>query len=108
MTESLPPTAVIRVSRGNFDPARFEEVDRVTKETSTYLIPAIQKLPGLLSYFAGSSSDGSTVQVSIWDSEEHANQMSSLKEMIVDTRHAYLAVGVTFPPIVNYPLSWTI
>jgi hypothetical protein len=108
MTESLPPTAVIRVSRGNFDPARFEEVDRMAKETGTYLIPAIQKLPGLLSYYASASSDGSMVHVSLWDSEEHAEQMSSLKEMIVDARRDGEAVGVTFIPIVNYPLSWTI
>jgi hypothetical protein len=108
MTESLPPTAVIRVSRGNFDPARFAEVDRMTKETGTYLIPAIQKLPGLLSYYAGASPDGSLVHVSVWDSEEHAKQMSKLKEMIVDARHDMKAVGVTFIPIVNYPLSWTI
>ena len=108
MTESLPPTAVIRVSRGNFDPARFEEVDRMTKETGTYLIPAIQKFPGLLSYYAGASPDGSIVHVSIWDSEEHAEQLSTLKEMIVDARHDAEAVGVTFIPIVNYPVSWTI
>ena len=108
MTEPLPPTAVIRVSRGNFDPARFEEVDRMTKETGNYLIPAIQKLPGLLSYYAGASPHGSMVHVSIWDSEEHAEQMSRLKEMIIDARRAYQAVGVTFPPIVNYPISWTI
>lgn len=108
MTESLPPTAVIRVSRGNFDPARFEEVNRMTKETGTYLIPAIQKLPGLLSYYAGASPDGSMVHVSLWDSEEHAQQMGSLKEMIVDARRDSEAVGVTFIPIVNYPLSWTI
>lgn len=108
MTEPLPPTAVIRVSRGNFDPARFEEVDRMTKETGKYLIPAIQKLSGLLSYYAGASPDGSMVHVSIWDSEEHAEQMSRLKEMIVDARHDADAVGVTFIPIVNYPISWTI
>jgi len=108
MTKSLPPTAVIRVSRGNFDPARFEEVDRMAKEIGTYLIPAIQKLPGLLSYYAGTSQDGSMVHVSLWDSEEHANQMGSLKEMIVDARRDSEAVGVTFLPIVNYPLSWTI
>ncbi len=108
MTESLPPTAVIRVSRGNFDPARFEEVDRMAKEIGTYLIPAIQKLPGLLSYYAGASPDGSMVHVSLWDSEEHAEQMSRLKEMIVDARHDSEAVGVTFTPIINYPLSWTI
>ncbi|HYB01006.1 MAG TPA: hypothetical protein VED37_12370 [Ktedonobacteraceae bacterium] len=80
----------------------------MTKETGTYLIPAIQKLPGLLSYYAGTSPDGSIVHVSIWDSEEHAQQMSRLKEMIVDARRASEAVGVTFIPIVNYPLSWTI
>ena len=108
MTESLPPTVVIRVSRGNFDPARFEEVDRMAKETGTYLIPAIQKLPGLLSYYAGASPDGYMVHVSIWDSEEHADQMSRLKEMIVDARRDSEAVGVDFIPIVNYPLCWAI
>ncbi|GCE07290.1 hypothetical protein [Dictyobacter aurantiacus] len=108
MTEALPPTAVIRVSRGNFDPAHFEEVHRMTKETGTYLIPAIQKLPGLLSYYAGASPDGSMVHVSVWDSEEHAEQLSMLKEMIVDARRDAEAVGVTFIPIVNYPISWTI
>ena len=108
MTEPLPPTAVIRVSRGNFDSARFEEVDHMTKETAKYLIPAIQKLPGLLSYYAGASPDGSMVHVSIWDSKEHAEQMGRLKEMIVDARRDAEAVGVTFIPIVNYPISWTI
>jgi hypothetical protein len=34
--------------------------------------------------------------------------MSRLKEMIVDARRDSEAVGVTFIPIVNYPLSWTI
>ncbi len=108
MTEELPPTAVIRVSRGNFDPARFEEVDRMSKDIGKYLIPAIQRLPGLLSYYAGASPDGSMVHVSIWDSEEHAQQMSRLKEMIVDARRDSENVGVTFIPIVNYPISWTI
>jgi hypothetical protein len=108
MTQSLPPTAVIRVSRGNFDPARFEEVNRMANETGTYLIPAIQKLPGLLSYYAAISPSGSMVHVSLWDSEEHAEQMSRLKEMIVDARRDSEAVGVTFIPIVNYPISWTI
>ena len=108
MTEALPSTTAIRVSRGNFDPARFEEVNRMAKAIGTYLIPAIQKLPGLLSYYTGASPDGSMVHVSIWDSEEHAEQMSRLKEMIVDARRDSEAVGVTFIPIVNYPLSWTI
>lgn len=108
MTSKLPPGAVVRVSRGNFDPTRYAEVARASRETGTYLIPAIRKLPGLVSYFATVSPSGSTVHVSIWDSEAHAQQMSSLKEMIVDARNAFTAVGVEFIPIVNYSVDWEI
>jgi len=34
--------------------------------------------------------------------------MSRLKEMIVDARRDGEAAGVTFTPIVNYPIDWTI
>jgi quinol monooxygenase YgiN len=104
----IPPTAVVRVSRGNFDPARFAEVRETTVATVSYLVPAVKELPGLISYHAGTSPDGSVVHVSIWESDEHAQQMSRLKEMIVDTRQAYEKAGVTFIPIVNYPIDWTI
>jgi hypothetical protein len=104
----IPPTAVVRVSRATFDPARFPEVQEMTIATGRYLIPAIKKLPGLISYFAGASPDGSMVHVSIWESDEHAQQMSRLKEMIVDARQDADKVGVTFSPIVDYPIDWTI
>lgn len=62
MTASpILPTAVVRVSRGNFDPARFPEVHETTVATVSYLVPALRELP-----------------------------------------------GVTFTPIVNYPIDWTI
>ncbi len=108
MTSKLVAASVVRVSCGTFDPARFAEVERMSQETAAYLIPAIRRLPGMLSYFAAVSPSGSMVHVSIWDSDAHAQQMSRLKEMIVDARNAALAVGVEFAPIVNYPLSWTI
>jgi len=50
--DPIPPAAVVRVSRGNFDPARFPEVHEMTVATGRYLIPAITKLPGLISYYA--------------------------------------------------------
>jgi len=106
--DAIPPTAVVRVSRGNFDPARFQEVHEMTVATGRYLIPAITALPGLISYYAGASPDGSMVHVSIWASDEHAQQMSRLKEMIVDARQDAEKAGVTFIPIVNYPIDWTI
>jgi hypothetical protein len=108
MTESLPSTAVVRVSRGSFAQNRFAEVDAVNEKVSEYLIPAIRRLPGLIHWYAGVSPEGSIVNVSVWDSDEHAAQMDRLKEMTVDARAEMEAVGVTFTPIVNYPVNWTI
>ena len=108
MSESLLATAVIRVSRATFDPSRFAEVDVMNTRTSQYLIPAIQRLPGLIHFYAGVSPAGSAVQVSIWDSEEHSAQLNRLTEMTVDARGEAEAAGVTFTPIVNYPVNWTI
>ena len=109
MTTTPPPdTAVVRVSRGDFDPTRFAEVQAMTVATGRYLVPDIKQLPGLIGYYAGASRDGSMVHVSIWESDEHARQMGKLKEMIVDARADAEKAGVTFAPIVNYPLDWSI
>jgi hypothetical protein len=108
MTESLPGTAVFRVSRGTFDPSRFAEVDAMNKKVSAYLIPAIQRLPGLIHYYVGVSPEGSIVHVSVWDSDGHAAQMGHLKEMIDTAAGEAEAAGVTFAPKVDYPVSWTI
>jgi hypothetical protein len=108
MSLTLPPAAVIRVSRGNFDPARFSEVERMTRDTGTYLVPAIGRLSGLAGYFAGASPSGSMVHVSLWESDADAQQMGKLKEMIVNARRDAETAGVEFIPIVNYPIAWRI
>jgi hypothetical protein len=108
MTESLPATAVVRVSRATFDPIRFKEVDAMNEKTAEYLIPAIKRLLGLIHFYACVSPEGSAVQVSVWDTEEHARQLDHLTEMTVDAREEAEAVGVAFTPIVNYPVGWTI
>lgn len=108
MTESLPATAVVRVSRGNFDPGRFAEVDAANVRVSEYLIPAIKALPGLIHWYAGVSPEGSIMNVSVWDSDEHAEQMGQLREMTIVARGEMEAIGVTFTPIINYPVNWTI
>jgi hypothetical protein len=48
------------------------------------------------------------VHVSVWASDEHAQQMGRLKEMIVDARSEAERAGVSFTPIVNHLLSWSI
>jgi hypothetical protein len=108
MTESLSASAVVRASRASFAPSRFAEVDAVNTKTSKYLIPAVKALPGLIHFYAGVSPDGSMLQISVWDSEEHSAQLNHLKEMVVVARGEMEAVGVTFSPIATYPVSWTI
>ena len=48
------------------------------------------------------------VHVSFCDSDGHAQQISHLKEMVVDARKDAEAVGVEFIPIVNYPIGWSV
>ncbi|MFE3187638.1 hypothetical protein ACFXHA_01430 [Nocardia sp. NPDC059240] len=109
MTESLPSTAVIHVARGSFDPSRFAEVDALATKQADYLVPAIEALPGLLHWFTAVSPTGSIVNISIWDTEEHAEQMDTLKEMVETARGEFKALGaLTFAPTVNYPITWTI
>lgn len=108
MSESLPATAVVRVSRATFDPSLFAEVDALNRKQSEYLIPAIEQQAGLLHFYSGASPEGSMVQVSIWDTDEHAAQLNHLKEMVVIARGEAEAIGVKFTPIVHYPVAWTI
>ena len=108
MTEPLPATAVVRVSRGSFDPSRLAEVEAMDLKVSGYLIPAIKRLPGLIHFYVGVSPEGSIVHVSVWDSDEHAAQLGQLKEMVVDATEEAIAAGVTFVPKVHYPVTWTI
>jgi hypothetical protein len=107
-TEALPATTVARVARGSFDASLFGDIDALSKAQAEYLVPAVQQLPGLLHWYSGVASVGSILQVSIWDSEEHSDQMSRLKEMTVRARGEMTAAGVSFDPIVNLPISWTV
>lgn len=108
MTDSLPTTAVVRVSPGSFDPSRFAEIEALATKQAEYLVPAIKQLPGLIRWYTAVTPDGSMTNISVWDTEEHAAQMSHLKEMAVIARGEMQEAGVTFSPIINYPVIWTI
>jgi len=112
VAEPLPPTAVVRVSRVTFAPELFDDVVAADERTARYLVPAITQLPGLLHWYAGVSPEGTFVQISVWDTDEHAAQMNHLTEMRVRARADFAAVGVSFDAehasIVHYPVTWTI
>src|SRR5436190_10081953 len=97
---------IVRVSRGRFDPGRYEEIKQELTASSESLVPAIQALPGMLHYYVGIDAVTSTmVNVSIWDSLEHAQQMSTLAPMLA-LATSFRALGVEFAPIANHETLW--
>lgn len=97
---------IVRVSRGRFDPGRYGEIKKELAASSLSLVPAIQALPGMLHYYVGIDAVTSTmVNVSVWDSLEHAQQMSTLAPMLA-LATAFRALGVEFDPIANHETLW--
>ena len=59
----------IRVTRGRFDPAKYDEFRALSREVQA----AVQRLPGCQGGYNGGDRDaGRFVAVTAWDSEEHA------------------------------------
>ena len=97
----------VRISRGRYPAELHAAVTARLDEASRALIPAIGRLPGCLSYYAGTDEQTHTmVNVSVWDSLEHAQAMGSLPEMLA-LAGEFIALGVEFErPIANYPVLW--
>jgi quinol monooxygenase YgiN len=99
----------VRISKGRYRPELHTEITVRLKQSAVTLVPAITALPGCLSYYAGSDATSNTmVNVSVWDSVEHAQAMGSLPEMAALAK-GFIALGVEFErPIVNYPVLWSL
>jgi hypothetical protein len=98
----------VRLSRAYFEPARFEEIQRWLVESEKDLVPGIRKLAGLVKFHAGiDRSSGTMINVSVWDTLEHAEQMNAFQPMI-DAGNRFRRIGVRFDPIVNYEVLWEI
>lgn len=100
---------IVRISKGRYPPGRHAEFTALMAAAGDVLVPAIRRLPGCLSYYAATDEASSTmVNVSVWDTLEHAQAMASLPEMAVLARQ-FVALGAEFErPIVNYPALWEI
>jgi quinol monooxygenase YgiN len=97
----------IRISKGHYKPHLHAEVTARLDAAAKRLVPAIAAMPGCLSYYAGSDSiSNSMVNVSVWDSLEHAQAMGALPEMAALAKE-FIELGVEFErPIVNYSVLW--
>ena len=99
---------VVRISRGRFEPARYEEVARLLEDSAGALRPAIEELRGLIYYHAAVDKETSTVvNVSIWEDVMAAKQMETLGAMLAQ-RPILEKAGVQFDRIANYEPLWTI
>ncbi|KAI9026379.1 hypothetical protein DFJ74DRAFT_664136 [Hyaloraphidium curvatum] len=98
---------VVRISKGRYPPALHAKVSAALQASGDILIPAIKKLPGCLSYYAGADeASGTMINASVWDTEEHAKAMAGLKEMAQQAGE-FVSLGVEFErPIVNYGVMW--
>jgi quinol monooxygenase YgiN len=98
---------IVRLSRGRYAPALHAEVTRRMDAASATLLPALRRMPGCLHYYvATDEATSSMVNVSVWDTLEHAQAMASLPEMGALATE-FIALGVEFErPIANYPVLW--
>jgi len=99
----------VRISKGRYEPELHAEVSARLDASSRNLVPAITAMPGCLSYYVGSEAESCTmVNVSVWDTLEHAQAMGSLPEM-ASLAKDFIALDVELErPIVNYPVLWQV
>lgn len=100
---------IVRTSRGRYKPDLHAEATARLDHSAVTLVPAIRALPGCLSFYAGSDDASNTlINVSVWDSLEHAQAMDSLPEMAMLNKE-FVALGVEFErPIANYSVLWNL
>jgi len=99
-------TPVVRVSILTIPDGHIEDAAESMRKAEEEL-KGVQKLKGLRAYFAGVDRARSQLtNVSVWDSAENAEQMSSFQPML-DLGKRFAARGATFlRPIPNFDCLW--
>ena len=79
----------VRVTRGRFDPARTDDIERLVAEQ---LIPALKQRTGFQGYQSGLNSEaGTLVAISNWETREQAQDIGTV-------RAPFEALGIRFEP----------
>ena len=82
----------LRLTRGRFDPSRYDEVMRLNQEINA----ALRRLPGLQTSQVGiDRTAGRLVAVTTWDTEEHARFS---REALGDVVSRMQAIGSQLEP----------
>jgi len=85
----------LRITRGRFDPARYDELLPLSREVSA----AVLALPGCQSIHTGlDRTAGRLGAVSTWDTVEHANYSREAAGALGDVVRRTQAIGVQLEP----------
>ena len=96
----------VRVSRGRFAADKYDELADRLRAAEKVVSPEIRHLPGLIDYYAGMDHDSnSMIRVSIWDTRNHSDAMSTLPAILA-LRDEFEAAGVEWESIDTYDVAW--
>ena len=100
---------VIRLSKADFPPEIFKEIETRLTESEEILRPAVIPLNGCLQFYVGIDPvTNSMTFVSIWESLADAKQMDTLAPMLKLGKE-FTEIGVHFDrPIINFLGLWEI
>lgn len=103
----MVPNPIVRISILHCDPADFETMREMMLESEAVLRPGIEKLPGLLAFYAGADpTTCSLTNTSLWDTVENAQQLDRFQPML-DAAKRFAAAGARFDrPIKNFATFW--
>jgi hypothetical protein len=98
---------VIRISLGTFDSDKAAIVEANLIESKAALEAGIRAMRGNLGYYVGVDRRNNAISnVSLWDSVEAAEEMSTFQPMR-DLARTFVALGVQFQrPILNLTTLW--
>lgn len=97
---------VVRVATNHMPESKMDELTEMMRNAEDEL-KGILALKGLRSYFAGvDRARSELVNVSVWDSVEDAEQMTTFQPML-DLAARFATHGVTFVrPVPNFEFLW--
>lgn len=108
LAASVQDRPIVRVSLGWYPPEKEAQVVAILDYAGKPLGDAIEKLPGLISYYSGIDREHhAMVNVSLWRDLPSAQQMGKLQAML-DQGAELTKLGVTFVrPIPNCETLWS-
>ena len=103
---SMPP--IVRVALIRCNSENFAGLSDKMEKSESILRPGIEALPGLLAFYAGSDQETlSLLNVSIWDSIEHARQLDTFEPMVRLAREFVDEGGRPERPIMHHHMQWS-